>query len=282
MDFLKSEFSFKSASRAVERLLKQRGNAPSVTPDELLTVLLPVARLPNGDRLVAGTVRLAEHLNASSRTVLRQPELQQLLSLSFTQAPYQRLHARLKRPTDFRSTFDDIRVAPCYISEGERIEHPFPTTLRGIEELAAWREAWEECAFSTKTRPFFPPMLPVSYFEGRGTRYEYRRDWVPSVGRVPLAANGRCCVLVRDRQNKIIGSASWFWWGHRDVISGVGYSLALCTNSKWLHVYFDIRPDRFEPTCGPVISREKGDSCSSFIGLGLLELQDLAPPTSAD
>lgn len=281
MDFLRSEFSFKAASRAIECLLKQRGNAPPITPDELLTVLLPVARLPNGDRLVAGTVRLAEHLNASSRTVLRQPELQQLLSLSFTQAPYQRLHPRLKRPTDFRSIFDEIRVAPCYTGEGERIEHPFPMMLRRIEELAAWREAWEECAFSTSTKPFFPPMLPASYFEGRGARYEYRRDWVPSVSRVPLIANGRCCVLVRDRQNKIIGYASWFWWGHLDIISGVGYSLALCTNSKWLHVYFDIRPDRFEPTCGPVISTENGHNFASFIRLCLLELEDLAPPTSA-
>jgi hypothetical protein len=293
MDFLNSEFDFKAVSRAVERYLKDRRSPAPIATAELLHVLLPVARLTGGDQLLAGASRLAARLNASKRAAPQQPELQQMLSIAFTSGPYQRLHARLRNPTEFRLIFDDIKVAPCHLEKDEKIEHPFPKALRRISSLSAWREAWERNAFSTKAKPFFPPMLPSSYFEGRAARYEYRRDWVEhSVARrqersngsnnLPILANGRCCVLVRDKSNHLIGAASWFWWGLSDLVSGVGYSLAVHHGSEWFHTYFDIRPDRFEPTYGPDIHRECQLNPRSFIKLCLDELVELGPRFCAD
>lgn len=293
MDFLNSEFEFKAASRAVERFLKERGSPAPIAATELLNVLLPLARLTGGDQLLAGASRLAASLNGSRRAAPKQPELQQMLSIAFTRGPYQRLQARLKTPSDFRLVFEDIEIAPCYLDKDEKTEHPFPKALQGIATLGAWREAWERNAFSTKARPFFPPMLPSSYFEGRGARYEHRRDWAEhsAVCRrhgsnrssdLPILANGRCCVLVRDRRNQLIGAASWSWWGQRHLVRGVGYSLALRHDSEWLHAFFDIRPDSFEPTCGPTIHRESQLNPRGFIQDCLDELVELGPRICAD
>lgn len=261
MKFLEREYDFKAAAQAIENLLGRRSSLEPVTASDLLTILLPLAYVRDGQKLIDGTNRLARAINASDRMQLKQPSIQQRLSHAFTDRPYQALKSRF---VNFHDLFPDALVPPTHLEQGQTVHHPFPPQLRQIPELQHWREAWEQDCVSTSDALFFPPMLPPECFSSDGLHYEKLQSWqrspkktVPSfqeLGRTCFP-EGRCCVLVKDKRKSIIGACAWYWWATNGrQINGVEFQLYLSTKNDWLHVHFDLR-DR-NPSFVPVVNRE--------------------------
>ncbi|SFB61725.1 hypothetical protein SAMN03159496_05886 [Rhizobium sp. NFR07] len=281
MDFLRSEFAFKSAALAIERGLSARSSSLAVDPEDLAEILLPLTSSADGERLLHGCRELAEMLSQSNSTPLKTARIQQKLARAFAGRTYQSLQQSFDFPTEFREIFPGAALPYGYLEAGQTQARPYPRELLAFPELSQWRTSWERSAVSTRERPFFPPMLPASYFQRYEPHYERRRDWraAPinsSPHARPRSENGQSCVLVRHKGRHLIGAARWKWWGDSGYISGVGFSLYLLTRTGWLKTFFDIRPYYAEPTCGPFMYRDGRGEDRDHIQAGLEELSRLA------
>lgn len=277
MEFLRSEFEFKAASRKIEHYLSTTPPTDTVRLADLVEILLPMAKLNGGKELISGAQRLADALNTAGHSTLSCSQIQQKLALAFARRQYQSLRESFGVPTAFRQLFPDALLPPSDLEPGERQRHPYPKELKRLRELASWHAVWEESAESTREHPFFPPMLPASCFPGFKPHYELRRDWRSTSGDRPQQfshnfENGSCCVLVRRDGKHLVGAASWKWWGLFGHIRGVGFSLYLRSKAGWLKVFFDIRPYYPEPTCGPSVYRESSKRDADHIWASLEEL----------
>ena len=276
MDFLRSETGFKAAAQRIEQYLSSISPNNVVKAADLIEILLPLARFDGGQRLLRGSHELADALNKRNHVEFGRGQILQQLSHAFGGQTYQGLRQGFSSSTEFRQLFPDAALPSCSLSDNRPQVHPFPGQLHKLSALAPWRTIWEQCAVSTRDRPFFPPMLPASYFRGYRPNYELRRDWRPSSKKrrqhlTHHFENGRCCVLVRHEGRQLIGAASWKWWGCQGHINGVGFSLFVQTKSGWLKIYFDLRPYYAEPTYGPQIYRAGGNN-ADHIAASLEEL----------
>ena len=287
MDFLRSEFAFKSAALKIERGLSTRSSSFAVSPEDVAEILLPLTSAADGEQLLHGSRKLAEMLNQSNSTPLKCARIQQKLARAFAGRSYQSLQQSFDFPTDFREIFPGAALPYGCLEPGQTQAHPYPRELLAFPELSQWRASWERSAVSTRERPFFPPMLQASYFQGYEPHYKRRTNWrAAPINSGPHARppseNGQSCVLVRHKGRHLIGAARWKWWGDSGYISGVGFSLYLLTRTGWLKTFFDIRPYYAEPTCGPFMYRDGRGEDSDHIQAGLEELSRLAVHASTD
>ncbi|MFK3781552.1 hypothetical protein [Agrobacterium sp. NPDC089420] len=279
MDFLRSEIEFKDAARKVEFYLSTLKSTGAVQSAALIEILLPMAGIKKAEKLHSGSAKLAELISASPEIELTRSQIQQKLAWAFANRSYQSLRSSFNFPTEFRIIFPDAELPISSLEEGRTQAHPFPKKLFEFRELEHWRATWEAGAFSIRERPFFPPMLPASSFVGTAPHYELRRDWRPSFRNKPQHlshhfSNGQCCVLVRH-EGCLIAAVSWKWWGDVGRINGVGFSLSLKTDNRWLRVFFDIRPYYSDPSYGPIVYREGTGRDGEHIRACLQELVEL-------
>lgn len=170
--------------------------------------------------------------------------------------------ARREQNTDFKALFPEAELPPSFLVADSETRHPFPPELKVVPELAQWRECWEKNALSTHDRHFFPPMLPPASFISPQLTYELRRDWkIGSDGKAHRTRayhfeNGSCGVLARNEHREIVGAASWNWWGTFGRMNGLCYRIYLLTESGWLYVTFELRPNHPFPSPGLVVIRD--------------------------
>lgn len=257
MEFLYTESGFKAASRAVRYyILSSPGS--TVSAEGIFSILSSMVGSEDHGDLLEGAQSCASSLRQLEQTRLSHSQFHQLVSISFTGMRYQQLRRSFNKPSDYRRIFPGRYHHSAVLEPESEIVHSIPASLENIDALKGWRQCWQRTAMSTYDKPFFPPMIPAKAFAAYNVVYELRQDsWMAKArpnNRAVTSVNGNVCVLVRTKKGKLLGGASWRWWGYPYTgICGIEYMMLLSISGRWLVVLFDIRPYEADVTFGPVV-----------------------------